>query len=155
MRLIPTVDGAMSPDAWMVCSLEQCDRRDFPYTVLMQRLPPRADGSALATDGLDASSGTTSRVWYRAVLSDGLVGMQHLPMVREHFADAVGAADWPDGACLVLSGQSIFFSPAAISAVPHLIVACGAEPSPPPGRSGASLLVGRESDWQLLPHELH
>jgi hypothetical protein len=92
-------------------------------------------------------------------------------MIREHFADALGAAGWPDGACLFLSGrhaagtrpgrddgvvpEAVFFSPAAIVEVPHLIVVCGAEPSAPPDRAGATLLVGKQSDWDLLPHELH
>jgi hypothetical protein len=98
----------------------------------------------------------TSRLWYRAVLSDAPVGARHVGMIGEHFADVLGAAGWPDGACLFLSGsQAIFFSPAAIASVPQLIVACGAEPSLPPDRAGATLLVGRDSDWNLLPHELH
>jgi hypothetical protein len=97
----------------------------------------------------------TSCLWYRTPLSDAPIGARHVPMLGEHFADALGAADWPDGACLVLSGQAIFFSPAAIAAVPHLIVACGAAPSLPPARAGATLIVGRQSDWELLPYELH
>ena len=113
----------------------------------------------------------TSRLWYRAVLGDALVAASQLPMIREHFADALGAAGWPDGACLFLStrharrkkaregdsavGEAIFFSPAAIAAVPHLIAVCGAEPSPPPDRGCATLLVGKESDWNLLPRENH
>ena len=92
-------------------------------------------------------------------------------MLREHFADALEAAGWPDGACLFLSGrhtagtrtdedenavpEAVFFSPVAIAAVPHLIAVCGAEPSPPPDRACATLLVGEESDWDLLPHGLH
>jgi hypothetical protein len=39
--------------------------------------------------------------------------------------------------------------------VPHLIAVCGAQPSPPPDRAGATLLVGKQSDWDLLPHGLH
>jgi hypothetical protein len=92
-------------------------------------------------------------------------------MIREHFADALGAAGWPDGACLFLStrnargdkareddsavGEAIFFSPAAIAAVPHLIAVCGAVPSPPPDRECSTLLVGKESDWDLLPRGTH
>ena len=98
----------------------------------------------------------SSRLWYRAVLSESSIGAQHLPTLGEYFADSLTAADWPDGACLFLSGsETLFFSPIAVSAVPHLIVACGAEPSPPPDRAGATLLVGRQSDWELVPHELH
>jgi hypothetical protein len=113
----------------------------------------------------------TSRLWYRAVLPDAPIGACQVPAIREHFADALGAAGWPDGACLFLStrharrrrvrdkdnaaAEAVFFSPAAIAAVPHLIAVCGAEPSPPPDRRGATLLVGKESDWDLLPRGTH
>jgi hypothetical protein len=113
----------------------------------------------------------TSRLWYRAVLCDALVSACQIPMIREHFADALGAAGWPDGACLFLStrhdrgrrvrkddnavAEAVFFSPAAIAAVPHLIAVCGAEPSPPPDAACATLLVGQRSDWDLLPRRTH
>jgi hypothetical protein len=45
----------------------------------------------------------TSRLWYRAGLCDASIGTRQVPMIREHFADALGAAGWPDGACLFLS----------------------------------------------------
>jgi hypothetical protein len=112
-----------------------------------------------------------SRVWYRAVLGDARVEACQVPIIREHFADALGAAGWPEGACLFLStrrargrrrrgrdslvAEAVFFSPAAIAAVPHLIAVCGAEPSPPPDRAGATLLVGEQRDWDLLPRRLH
>ena len=97
-----------------------------------------------------------SHLWYRASLSGAPVGPPDVPIIRDHFSDAIGAADWPDGACLFQSGNdALFFSPAAISAVPYLIVACGAMPSPPPDRASATLLAGRQSDWQLLPYERH
>jgi hypothetical protein len=106
------------------------------------------------------------------VLCDSLIAAHQIPMLREHFADALAAAGWPDGACLfLLSGrhtagtktgegdsgvsEAVFFSPAAIAAVPHLIAVCGAEPSPPPDRACATLLVGKGSDWELLPRGLH
>ena len=113
----------------------------------------------------------TSRLWYRAVLRDALVAASQLPRIREHFADLLGAAGWPDGACLFLrTGQgsgkkaredgravaaAVFFSPAAIAAVPHLIAVCDAVPSPPPDRDCLVLLVGRQSDWDLLPRGTH
>jgi hypothetical protein len=94
-----------------------------------------------------------------------------LPTIRVHFLDALGLAGWPDGACLFLSTRrgrgrkvrsddgtvaaAIFFSPAAIAAVPHLIVACGATPSPPPDRECLALLVGTQRDWNLLPRATH
>jgi hypothetical protein len=113
----------------------------------------------------------TSRLWYRAVLGDALVAASQLPMIREHFADALGVAGWPDGACLFVStrqgsgkkvrednsavAEAVFFSPAAIAEVPHLIAVCGAVPSPPPDRQCSILLVGRQSDWDLLPRGTH
>ena len=110
-----------------------------------------------------------SCLWYRATLSDQLIAADQISTIREQFAEALGAAGWPDGACLFLvrrhcrrgrvrqdeEPQAIFFSPAAIAAVPHLIAVCGAEPGPPPDRAGAILLVGKESDWDLLPRQTH
>jgi hypothetical protein len=46
-----------------------------------------------------------SCLWYRALLCDSLIAAHQIPMLREHFADALGAAGWPDGACLFLSGR--------------------------------------------------
>ena len=106
----------------------------------------------------------TSRLWYRAVLRDELVST-----IREQFVKALGAAGWPDGACLFLvtrrtrrggvrkdvEAGAVFFSPAAIAAVPHLIAISGAEPGPPPDRARATLLAGKESDWDLLPCPTH
>jgi len=105
------------------------------------------------------------------VLCDGMVDACQVPMIREHFADALGAAGWPDGACLFLStrhtrsrrvrghdsavAEAVFFSPVAIAVVPHLIAVCGAEPSPPPDGTCAMLLVGKPSDWELLPRRNH
>ena len=112
----------------------------------------------------------TSRLWYRAGLRDDLIAADHVSKIREQFAEALGAAGWPDGACLFLvsrhprrgkvrvdneEAEAVFFSPAAIAAVPHLIAACGAEPGPPPDRASATLLVGNESDWDLLPRQTH
>ena len=113
----------------------------------------------------------TSGLWYRAVLCDALVDGCKVDLIREQFADALGAAGWPDGACLFLStrqrrgrrvrvddsalAEAVFFSPAAIAAVPHLIAVCGGEPSPPPDRARATLLVGKQDDWDLLPRPSH
>jgi hypothetical protein len=114
---------------------------------------------------------TTSRLWYRAVFGDALVEVGQIPIIREHFAEALGVAGWPDGACLFLStrqtsgkkvregdravAEAVFFSPAAIAEVPHLIAVCGAVPSPPPDRECSILLVGTQSDWDLLPRGIH
>lgn len=113
----------------------------------------------------------TSGLWYRAPLCTPLVDACEVPLIREHFADALVAAGWPAGACLFLStrhrpgrggrghggnvAEAVFFSPAAIAAVPHLIAMCGARPSPPPDRTCATLLVGQQSDWDLLPRPSH
>ena len=55
-----------------------------------------------AGDGHDLRT-MTSGLWYRALLCDALVDACQVPIIREHFADALGAAGWPDGACLFLS----------------------------------------------------
>jgi hypothetical protein len=112
-----------------------------------------------------------SRLWYRGLVCDAVIGTRQIPMLIEHFADALKAAGWPHGACLFLTEhrlskasqskddsavpEAVFFSPAAIAAVPHLIAVWGAEPSPPPDREYATLLVGTLSDWDLLPQGLH
>lgn len=100
--------------------------------------------------------------WYRAALNDDGIDRQ-VSTIREQFADALEAAGWPDGACLFVTDEgarrrrihAIFFSPAAVSAVPHLIAVCGAAPSPPPDRVSATLLVGKPTDWDLLPRLTH
>ena len=112
----------------------------------------------------------SSNLWYEAVLRDDRIVDEQISMIREQFAVALETAGWPDGACLFLGStrsgtvpederageaQAIFFSPAAISAVPHLIAACGAKPSPPPDRARATLLVGKPADWDLLPRPTH
>ena len=111
----------------------------------------------------------SSRLWYRAALRDDLIAADQVSTIREHFAEALGAAGWPSGACLFLvtrhtrggrvrgdeEAEAVFFSPAAIAAVPHLIALWGAEPGPPPDRACASLLVGNQGDWDLLPRPTH
>ncbi len=114
----------------------------------------------------------TSGLWYRATLRDDRTVDEQVSMIREQFAAAVEAAGRPDGACLFLvsrhtgdgtvraddsvgKAEALFFSPAAISLVPHLIAVCGADPSPPPDRACATLLVGKPTDWDLLPRQTH
>lgn len=131
----------------------------------MISIAPQVPGPEPANRGSIAPRQVNSRLWYRALLCDALPGARQVFMLTEHFADVLGAAGWPDGACLFLSGERIaesgavsealFFSPVAIAVVPHLIAVCGAQPSPPPDRAGATLLVGKQSDWDLLPHGLH
>jgi len=122
----------------------------------MQGFSPREVDPVVTIDAPARPSAPTSRLWYRASLSEAAIHPRHVVMIGEYFAEALGGADWPAGACLFLSGSdALFFSPAAIAAVPHLIVACGAQPSPPPHRVSATMLAGRETDWDLLPYELH
>jgi len=112
----------------------------------------------------------TSGLWYRAVATEGSIAATQLSLISDYFADALHFAGWPQGACLFLSGRgastgaaveqdaapaAVCFSPAAIDVVPHLLAACGATPGPPPDRLGATLLVGKLSDWTLLPYEHH
>jgi hypothetical protein len=112
-----------------------------------------------------------SCLWYRAVLGDALVSACQIPMIREHFAMLSGPLAGPMApACSSVRvtprgkkmrqgtsdlAETVFFSPAAIAAVPHLIAVCGAEPSPPPDSACVTLLVGKESDWDLLPRRTH
>ena len=110
----------------------------------------------------------TSRLWYRAAVGDDAIAANQISTIREQFEEALRAAGWPAGACLFLvtrparrgtakdeDAEALFFSPAAIAAVPHLIALCRAEPAPPPDRACATLLVGNESDWGLLPRPTH
>jgi hypothetical protein len=53
------------------------------------------------------------------------------------------------------NADAIFFSPASVRLVPHLIAYYGAQPSPPPDRTRAALLVGTSEDWDLLPWSDH
>jgi hypothetical protein len=116
-----------------------------------------------------------SHVWYRAVVSNDQVAAGQVMLIRKLFAQAITAAGDPDGACLFVishergpdrvhaeasdeipvEADAVFFSPASVSAVPHLIAACGAQPSPPPERDHAELLVGHQRDWDLLPRLTH
>ena len=119
----------------------------------------------------------TSGMWYRAALTREQVAEGHVELARRLFADAISESPDPGGACLFVTShdaatntggvheeatdvdridaEALFFSPQSISAVPHLIAHYGAEPSEPPERSRASLLVGDEQDWDLLRHSSH
>lgn len=117
----------------------------------------------------------TSGLWYRAALSDERIVAGFVTAIREQFAGALKAVGWPDGACLFVTSRdartgkphedgnddtsvdadALFFSPASVSVVPHLIAVCGARPSPPPERACATLLVGKQTDWDLLRRETH
>jgi hypothetical protein len=82
-------------------------------------------------------------------LRDDLIAARQVSMFREQFADALGAAGWPEGACVFLimpasssslvtlqleecatitnseEADAVFFSPAGIAVVPHLTPSVG------------------------------
>lgn len=95
-------------------------------------------------------------MWYRASLSGEQVAAGQIDAACRLFADAIGELADPSGVCLfATSHDALFFSPASISVVPHLIAQYRAEPSGPPDRARAALLVGQPDDWKLLPHSSH
>src|SRR5687768_7548955 len=101
----------------------------------------------------------TSAVWYHASLSSEQVAAGHVTILQRLFAETVGTAAGVRDVCLfVTCGEDltrVFFSPNAIALVPHLIAQYGAQPSPPPERATAELLVGSDQDWNLLPRASH
>lgn len=123
--------------------------------------------SPVADDRRSEPSGGAG-VWYRAELCGARLQVQQVPVIQRHFVEALGSAGWPIGASLFVrlrqravqaedrpEVDALYFSPASISAVPHLIVASGARPSAPPERAGATLLAGGSADWALLPFHSH
>ena len=60
------------------------------------------------------------------------------------------AADDPE-----VNADAVYFSPLSIAAVPDLIAEYRAQPSEPPDRARAALLVGTPADWDLLPRSIH
>ena len=99
----------------------------------------------------------TSGVWYRAAISAEQRTSGYVMAIRDQFAEAITAAGEPDTACMFTTKDedAVYFSPASVSAVPHLIALLDAQPSPPPERDGASLLAGTQKDWDLLPRTVH
>jgi hypothetical protein len=117
----------------------------------------------------------TSGMWYRAALTAEQVAAGDLDAIRRLFAEAVNESGIPAGACLFVTSHdtraagrrdnadddtyvdadAVFFSPASISAIPHVIAQYRAQPSPPPDRTRAALLEGDEGDWDLLPRSTH
>jgi hypothetical protein len=114
-------------------------------------------------------------LWYCASLtteqiSDGAVGI-----IQRLFMYATRRSPDGDGVCLfatshdtragrlrenaeddtLLDADAVFFSPASVRLVPHLIAYYAAQPSHPPDRSRAALLVGTVGDWDLLPWTDH
>jgi hypothetical protein len=115
----------------------------------------------------------TSAMWYFASLTRQQVAAGHIRIIQRLFAEAVNGRTQRRGACLFGASadmnpappkatdktasetETVFFSPASIALVPHLIAQYGAHPGAPPERAGAALLVGDQDDWDLLPWPLH
>jgi len=112
-------------------------------------------------------------MWYRALLSGDQLAAGCVAAIRSQFAIAVQSAGEPSGACLFVTSHEIpdaadpsegaaaraedavYFSPAAVPAVREMIAQYNAEPSPPPARGRAVLLVGEPTNWDLLPRSTH
>lgn len=107
-----------------------------------------------------AAGSRSSGVWYQAGLSSEQIAAGHLNIIQRLFADAISDAADARGAFLFATGvgsdaTTVFFSPASIGLMPHVIAQCGATPGPAPDRAIAALLVGGEEAWDLLPHSMH
>jgi hypothetical protein len=114
-----------------------------------------------------------SGVWYCAPLTSEQIAAGGIGIIQRLFSCSTrGAADG-HGICLFatsrdtragrrrrrnnasLDADAVFFSPASVRLVPHLIAYFAAEPSHPPDRGRAALLVGTIADWDLLPWADH
>ena len=124
--------------------------------------------AATADDTADAV--VRSGIWYRAVLSGRQIAAGSLTVLCEQFAVTIRDAGEPAGACLFgitdeavddaersdeSASTEVFFSPRAISVIPRMLASCDARPSAAPERAHATLLVGRPTDWDLLPRPTH
>ena len=116
----------------------------------------------------------TSCLWYRARLRPDQMVAGHIEIIRRRFLRAIGKPGTCAGACLFVTREAaaarpgadaaaqdaddagvVFFSPASISFVPHLLARYGGEPGEAPDRARAVLLVGEEQDWALIPFATH
>jgi hypothetical protein len=115
-----------------------------------------------------------SGFWYCATLTSDQIAAGSVGIIQRLFASATGRAP-DDGVCLfatshdtragrlrenveddmTLDTDAVFFSPASVRLVPHLIAHYAAHPSRPPDRLRAALLVGTAADWDLLPWVNH
>jgi hypothetical protein len=113
-----------------------------------------------------------SCIWYCATLDAHDVARGEVAVLSRRFTDAVRASGEDAGACLfAVNGAwpatpadaappaeaepssertAVFFSPASLAAVREVLVQYDARPSPAPERAAATLLVGQDSDWNLL-----
>lgn len=116
-----------------------------------------------------------SCVWYRVRLNPEQIAAGHVEIICRRFSKAIEAAGGLAGACLFVTSHetrsdrlredvadhaavdadALFFSPLSISLIPELLSTYAAEPSEPPERTQAALMVGQNRDWELLPHSSH
>jgi hypothetical protein len=112
-------------------------------------------------------------MWYRALVTGEQLATGCVAALRSQFAIAIQSAGEPPGACLFITSRevadvtgpadavsvsaedAVYFSPASVASVRQLIARYNAQPSPPPARARAMLLVGALSDWDLLPRSTH
>jgi hypothetical protein len=117
----------------------------------------------------------TSLIWYRATISHEQAVAGHVHAIRRLFRDAISGLIDASGMWLFATGRiarvaagpaavsrdevagldTVFFSPVSIAVVPHLIAQYAAQPSPPPARECAVLLVGEPDAWNGLPRGAH
>jgi hypothetical protein len=116
-----------------------------------------------------------SRLWYRVRLRPDQIADGHVEIIRRRFVRAIKRRDDGADACLFLAphatpgdgpradstggeesaADALFFSPASIALIPHVLAGYDGEPCEPPDRAQASLLVGDARHWDLLPYTVH
>ena len=116
-----------------------------------------------------------SGLWYRAALTNEQIDGGAVGIIQRLFTYATKPAIDGQGICLfatshdtrvvrlredaaddtTMDADAVFFSPASVRLVPHLIAYYAAQPSHPPDRCRAALLVGSLVDWDLLPWVNH
>jgi hypothetical protein len=116
-----------------------------------------------------------SGIWYCAALTSAQVDAGAVGIIQRLFTYATRTAVGGQGICLfatshdtrvgrlrenaeddaAIDADAVFFSPASVRLVPHLIAYYAARPSHPPDRCRAALLVGALADWDLLPCTSH
>lgn len=116
-----------------------------------------------------------SGVWYCASLTSEQIDEGAVGIIQRLFTYATKTVGDGHGICLfatshdtrvqrlrenaeddsTMDADAVFFSPASVRLVPHLIAYYAAQPSRPPDRCRAALLVGTIADWDLLPWADH
>ena len=116
-----------------------------------------------------------SGVWYCASLTSEQIDAGAIGIIQRLFTHATQTAIDGQGVCLFATSRdtrirrlrkkteddatedtdAVFFSPASVRLVPHLIAYYAAQPSRAPDRRRAALLVGTMADRDLLPWAAH